>query len=263
MNSKSLAPSLCRALRGPETQVALSRRLGQRTNLVHRWEAGKRAIRWKEFLDLAAACGSPPEAALTQALGYPQLPPRLFEPPGPFSRFQCSRWRNGQVDPTLGQVLELIAAKTPRLVAFVEAFVPLGLIAELRTEAEARAHWKEGDPTLNALRDTLRLPDYLNSPHRDETLAKKVRLDPKTLQIGLLALEKQSQIHWDGQNYRLRETYLAPLTLACSEEGLNRVRQALPTAFAQLKTLVLNAPGEKNGVLELKLGVETRVPPQN
>ena len=43
MNSgaiEAIAADLVRALRGGRTQAELSRRLGYRSNIVHRWESG-------------------------------------------------------------------------------------------------------------------------------------------------------------------------------------------------------------------------------
>lgn len=257
MNSKTCASQLCRALRGPLAQRTLSHRLRQTTNLVHRWESGRRDIRWSEFLGLARSCGANPEGAVAQGLGIPlerAMETICHGPTGPFSRFQLSRWRRGQVDPSLAQVLTLIQ-QGPRLLPLVEGFVPAGSVAEVRALAEARAHWDPRDPVLHTLLLEVRRPTYLDEPHRTQTLAKVAGLDGDRVESGLLALEKWGRLRWNGRNYRPQADPGQPLILPCSQEGLKRAREALPTAFAQLKGLIHSAPGRKTSLVELHLAV--------
>src|SRR5262245_38605960 len=57
MDHEALAKELIRALRGKRSQVALSRRLKHRSNVLYAWEAGLRAPTAAGFLDLAKRVG--------------------------------------------------------------------------------------------------------------------------------------------------------------------------------------------------------------
>jgi DNA-binding transcriptional regulator YiaG len=63
MDLNVLASELIRALRGPRSQTAFSRRLGYRSNVVYTWEAGIRAPTASETLRAAARVGVEPDAA--------------------------------------------------------------------------------------------------------------------------------------------------------------------------------------------------------
>src|SRR5689334_6815786 len=57
MDHEALAKELIRALRGRRSQVALSRRLKHRSNVLYAWEAGLRAPTAAGFLGLAKRVG--------------------------------------------------------------------------------------------------------------------------------------------------------------------------------------------------------------
>lgn len=138
---------LLRALRGERSQVALSRRLGFRTNVVYTWEAGRRSAPFSGLWRLAARVGVAldevlarfltvvPEslsaetiqtdagcAAFLRELRAEQSLLTLSEATG-YSRHALSRWLGGRAEPTLGQALAVIEAATRRALDFVACFV--------------------------------------------------------------------------------------------------------------------------------------------
>src|SRR6188472_581453 len=75
MDYEPLAAELIRALRGRRSQLAFSRRLGFRTNVVHTWEAQRRWPTASRFLAVAERAGVDVRAALTRFYRTP--PPWL------------------------------------------------------------------------------------------------------------------------------------------------------------------------------------------
>ena len=73
MDYDQLASELIRALRGRRSQLAFSRRLGFRTNVVHTWEAQRRWPTASRSLRAAQRAGVDPRAALTRF--YRTAPP--------------------------------------------------------------------------------------------------------------------------------------------------------------------------------------------
>ena len=66
MDFELMASELVRALRGKRSQLAFSRRLGFRTNVVHTWEAQRRWPTASRSLAVAQRAGVDPKAALTR-----------------------------------------------------------------------------------------------------------------------------------------------------------------------------------------------------
>ena len=64
MNYVQVARELMRSLRGARSQVALSRRLGYRTNAAYSWEAGRDFPTAARFFEVAARVGTDVGAAL-------------------------------------------------------------------------------------------------------------------------------------------------------------------------------------------------------
>jgi DNA-binding transcriptional regulator YiaG len=83
LDFEAIAAEWVRELRGKRSQSAFSRRLGYRSNVVHRWE-GRAA--WP--VSLAATSG--------------------------FSRYSVARWLSGEAEPKLPELLQLIEASSRR-----------------------------------------------------------------------------------------------------------------------------------------------------
>src|SRR5688572_7368412 len=61
MDYPKVARELVRALRGRRSQVAVSKRLGFRTNVLYTWESGRSSPHMGEFLRFAERVGKSPE----------------------------------------------------------------------------------------------------------------------------------------------------------------------------------------------------------
>jgi hypothetical protein len=139
----AIAADLVRALRGGRTQADLSRRLGYRSNIVHRWESGKCWPNAATFLQACArlrpdigACferffGRRPEwvdiqapftrasiAAFLRDLRGRTPIVELAERSG-HNRYSVGRWLRGSAEPKLPELLGLIEAGSRRLLDFI------------------------------------------------------------------------------------------------------------------------------------------------
>jgi DNA-binding phage protein len=148
---ETLARELVRALRGKRSQPALCRRIGLRSNLVYRWEAGRAWPTARQLFRIGRAVGIPAPARLANAfrsiagLGELELETpagvsallrslvgsrgisELAEKVGR-SRFVVSRWLTGKTDIKLPDFLRVVEVTTFRLADFVAALAnPLEL----------------------------------------------------------------------------------------------------------------------------------------
>lgn len=128
-----VARQLLRALRGPRSQVAFSRRLGYTTNVAADWEVARRFPTGGRTLEVAARCGVDVDAVIEQfsprtadAWRADGLPGWLRALAGRTSqldlaqrsgatRFQIGRWLRGDAEPRLPQLLALVDACTGRV----------------------------------------------------------------------------------------------------------------------------------------------------
>jgi transcriptional regulator with XRE-family HTH domain len=149
-----LVRQLVRALRGPRSQPALSKRLGYSTNVVYLWESGRRMPRATELFRILARTGRS-QTALAALFRLPGGVD-LREPAGlaallgamrggtrandvarrcGVSRYIASRWLSGTTEPRLSEFLMLVDVLTLRLVDLVAAFVAVADVPLLAREA--------------------------------------------------------------------------------------------------------------------------------
>lgn len=129
-----LVRELLVALRGPRTQSQLSRRLGARYNIVHRWEAGLRKPSWSDFQNLCAACKVDLASAVTDGLRVPggatdaaSVARHIFGQHSQTqiaewlrtSRHMVRRWLAGECDPDLDLVIHAISRCARMLFPFL------------------------------------------------------------------------------------------------------------------------------------------------
>ncbi len=168
LETASVARQVVRALRGRRSQVWLSRRLGYRSNVVYRWEAGLRAPSAAEVLRLALRVGVDVEAALrtfdptladeAAALGSVgdevhlrgwlaalRRGRRLAEVAqrAGLSTPVVQRLFAGRTTASFEVVLALVDALEDRLVDFVGALVPLAAVPALGPRLLALAAQRE------------------------------------------------------------------------------------------------------------------------
>ncbi len=186
---QQVVAELVRALRGRRSQLALSRRLRFRTNVVYAWERRRRHPSITQLLTLAERVG----VDLTAAFGslYPSKPPAWLETAGSrtdlaaagsllddargatpivhlaeltgFSRFALARWLGGQAEPRAWEFMAVLHHTTHRLTDFVGAFTQGRPLESLRSEyerVEAARRVAERFPLSQALLRCLELESY-------------------------------------------------------------------------------------------------------
>ena len=150
------ASELLRAIRGPRSQVAFSRRLGYRGNVAAKWEGRHRFPTFSETLRAAGRCGIDVPAALERF--HPASAPlyaaedisvwltalrgranqATLAERSRLSRQQVGRMLSGRSRGRLPEVMALLDAMTGRLPDLVGALVPIEEVASLAREARVR-----------------------------------------------------------------------------------------------------------------------------
>jgi len=152
MELELAARQLLRALRGPRSQAAFSRRLGYASNVAAKWESGRRMPVASEVLracgrvgvDVAAAftafrsstapllgrCSDAEVAAWLTAQRGGQALSAIAARAG-CSRYRVSRFLGGQTRPRLPEFLALVQALTGRLPELVAQLVPIERVPAL------------------------------------------------------------------------------------------------------------------------------------
>ncbi|HEY8430287.1 MAG TPA: helix-turn-helix domain-containing protein [Sandaracinaceae bacterium] len=219
-----------RAMRGPRSQTALSRRLGYRTNVIYRWESGARSPTASEALLLAQrvgvdpveamkafsrsygvsdfATGIEPEplAAWLRALCTSRPQKEIAERSG-ISRSRVSRILAARTRVTWCDFLRLVEAATRRVLAFLGGFVdpaklPSAARAWARDEAFRRLAIEH--PMSEALLALLRLESYRALPaHDDAWLAARLRIPEDEVRAALRALSRAGLVRRVRGRYRL------------------------------------------------------------
>lgn len=230
MDFEQVAAELIRALRGRRSQLAFSRRLGFRTNVVHTWEAQRRWPTASRSLAVAQRAGVDPKAALarfyrtvptwvtTLSPTSPELVTRLLADlrgratiadvaqRAGRSRFAVARWLKGSAEPRLPDFLRLIEATSLRVLDFVAAFVDPRTLPSLRAsweklEAGRRAAFEL--PWSHAVLRVIELDSYQREPHRSGFIAAQLGISQEEEQRCVDALVTSGQLDWDGSRYRV------------------------------------------------------------
>ena len=156
MDHETLAKQLIRALRGRRSQVALSRRLKCRSNVIYTWESGRRWPTAAVFFHLATRNGVDVAAGIAQFLGTlpPALEGRDYSDPATVAsllshlregttlvelarrvgtnRVSLARWLKGEAEPRLPELLRVVDASSLRLLDFLAVFVAPDRLPEAR-----------------------------------------------------------------------------------------------------------------------------------
>jgi DNA-binding transcriptional regulator YiaG/DNA-binding phage protein len=228
-----LSAELIRALRGKRSQMALSRRLGYKTNILYIWEAQKGAPTGAGFLRLAQRCGVDVRQALVQFYRTP--PPWLaeHEPISPagvaallddlrgattlvetarklrVSRFALSRWLKAEAEPRLPDFLELIEVSSLRLLDFVALLTdPLAVpsLAERWSELQQARRAAYERPWSHAILRAIELEQYQALPeHEPGWLARTLGLSREEEDACIELLLKTGQIEQSAGKWRVRQ----------------------------------------------------------
>lgn len=245
-DSGQLSQQLVRALRGKRSQVALSRRLGYRSNVSYMWESGRRAPSASELFRIAKKTKRDPRAAfqsfpvvldatdLCTAQGVAELlqllrgETRISDVAARMgvSRFAASRWLRGNSEPRLPEFLSLLEALTFRVVDFVAALVPASSVPMVATrwaELEARRSVAFEHPWSHAVLRMIETQDYRQlRAHRPGWLARHLQIDPAEEARCIEALERTGLVKWDGDRFVTEP--VAVDTTAASEDERRRLK---------------------------------------
>jgi hypothetical protein len=228
-----LGAELVRALRGKRSQMALSRRLGYKTNVVYLWEAQKGAPTGAGFLSLAERVGVDVRQALEQFYRTPPPWLREHDPlsvPGvaaflddlrgastlvetarklPVSRFALARWLKGEAEPRLPDFLQLIEVTSLRLLDFVALLIEPATIPSLAErwsglQRARRAAYER--PWSHAILRALELEQYRALPeHEPGWLARSLGVPIEEEVECVSLLESTGQIERFEGKWRARQ----------------------------------------------------------
>lgn len=224
-----IARQLLRALRGPRSQVAFSRRLGFASNVAAEWESGRRvpsaltalraaqlvgvdvAARLREFRPSTALAARRLDAASlaawlraqqgNQALGAIAQRAQL-------SRHQVSRFLSGQAEPRLHHFLALVQACSGRASDLVALLVDIDAVHSLREEHARLRALRElalEAPWTSAIISGLECVAALSCPAARSALVHMLGLDAEQLDHHLAQMERAGVIERQQDRYVLGE----------------------------------------------------------
>jgi transcriptional regulator with XRE-family HTH domain len=204
MNHEKLAIELIRALRGRRSQVALSRRMRCKSNVLYTWESGRRFPTAAVFFELAERVGIDTSEIVARFLGT--LPAalqraRMRDPSAVAAllehlkegttllelakrvgtnRVSVGRFLKAEAEPRLPMFLKLIEASSLRLLDFVDGFVSPAELPEARDawrvlEAQRRVAYEL--PWSHAVLRVLELSSYQAlAQHSDRFIAERLHI---------------------------------------------------------------------------------------
>lgn len=270
MDTEAVASQLLRALRGPRSQIAVSRRLGYRSNVCHAWETGAAYPTAARAFQVAARLGVDPAAAVARFYGRRpewldqhaitsrsgvaaflrdlrgRRPLVSVAEASGHNRYALARWYKGQAEPRLPDFLGLVEATSLRLLDLLGALVELDAlpaVAEAGRRLRAARRIAQEAPWSHAVLRALELAGYAALPrHQPGWIAARVGITPAEEERCLRSLAAAGQIVWETERWRpravatldLRHDAEATKELACWCAGLGAARLGAggPGAFA-------------------------------
>jgi hypothetical protein len=269
VNYSLLASQLIRVLRGRRSQVALSRRLGYRSNVLYSWESGDGFPSAAKFFRFVAQVGGKPAESLRRFLQDPELLQQvdlttregiaavlrdlrgkralgdLSEAIGR-DRFAVSRWIHGKTEPPLPEFLCFVEATTLALVDFLATLVDPAEIQEVADrwralQAARRSAYEL--PWSHAVLRAVDLQSYRELPeHRPGWIASQLGMSANEEQRCIELLCATGDLLWDGKRYRSVESLTVDtgrdpaatrhLAAFWMQQGAERVRAGADGAFA-------------------------------
>jgi hypothetical protein len=227
--AKALASEWLRALRGQRTQQAFSRRLGYRSNIAYRWEAGRAYPSASRTFEIIASLSGHVSASLTKF--YRAEPPWLSQAESSprlivarllddlrgktpiaelarrtgYSRFALARWIQGRADPTLVEFLVMLDHASHRLLDFISSFTDPEELPSVRNEWQLLRLAREAayeQPWSHAILRALELDAYRTLEcHQPGWLARRLGIDEGLERACLTVLEQTRQIAWANDHY--------------------------------------------------------------
>ncbi|MGD8860548.1 MAG: DUF4423 domain-containing protein [Myxococcales bacterium] len=231
MDHESLARQLIGKLRGGRSQMALSRRLRRRSNVVYTWESGRRFPTAAVFFRYARLTGVDVPRAMASFLG--SLPDELvdarWDEPATtaallrhlqegatvaalsrklgINRVSVGRWLKGAAEPRLPDLLRLVEATSLRLLDFVDAFAPAAELPAAREAwqvLEAQRRLAYDLPWSHAVMRVLELRAYRDlRRHSDAFIARRLAIPEEEVARCLQALSDSKLIARRAGRYRV------------------------------------------------------------
>jgi len=260
-----IAQDLVRALRGRRSQNGLSRRLGARSNVVHRWETGACYPSASRFLHVCVVLGV--DVAGSYARMFQRAPGWLgsVDPTSPaavaaflddlrgktpiidlasaasVNRFTVSRWLKGSAQPNLPQFLGLIDAASRRLIDFVSTLIDPRKLPSLaadsrRLERVRRLAYEE--PWSHAVLRVLQLRAHEGGADV-RWIAQRLALSASAVRRLLGVLQRAGEVRKWGDRWVAEQVLRV-------DTGVDRARARSLKAFwarVALERLDADAPG--------------------
>jgi len=227
----AIAADLIRALRGARSQSEFSRRLGYRSNIVHRWESGKC---WPTAAAFLGACQRARPALAQCFERFFLRKPAWFDAREPFSpasiaaflrdlrgkaplvqlagrsgynRYSVGRWLRGSAEPKLPEFLGLIEATSRRALDFIATLTDPKRMATVSTRwqrlerARAAAYDR---PWSHAVLRALELEEYRGCAGSGESwIAARLGIEVPEVEQALELLESTGQIVKSAGKWRI------------------------------------------------------------
>lgn len=207
------------ALRGKESQVGLSQRLGYRYNKVAKWEAGSHGVHWADFVAVCTAQALDLNASLTNHANYygrfdrakyllgeliDDLEAKKIAALVGASPSSISRWLQGSVDTPL-PVIFAILDMHERLYPVIASLLDLRSVPTMRRlhalRSSALLLWRDF-PEAPLVLCAIDLKEYKNKrAHRPGFFARRLGFSLTRERQILAALQKAGMLTKDGDRY--------------------------------------------------------------
>jgi hypothetical protein len=269
MNYGLIAAQLVRALRGDRSCAELSRRMGYRSNVVHRWESQHswptaarflqvhRLLRPKapvwlehffhELPEWAAAHESTSTAAVAAFLQHlrGKTPVLRIAEVAQRNRYSVARWLSGGAEPKLPDFLCLVDVMSRRLPDLIAAFEDPSLLPSIRRSWEQLQLARRAGYDLPWSHAVLRALELRGMPQglalQRVWLAQRLGITQEQVREALALLERTAQVRRTGRGYRLVDVMAIDtghdpqraraLKVAWLETALLRLRANTPGRF--------------------------------
>jgi hypothetical protein len=225
-DAEMIAADLVRALRGRRSRPAFSKRLGYRSNVVHRWERGQAWPVAADFFTRLSRSDPRAGGALARFLGEDgaadaggdvtreqvarflrvlrgRTPITVLARRTGYSRFRIGRWLEGRAAPRLPELLCLVEAESRRLLDLLAELVDpqrMPTVAPRYRELLAARESAYDAPWSHAVLRALELRDCPRK-HDPAWIARRLGIEVDEVERGLAQLVR------GGQARRVRGRY--------------------------------------------------------
>ena len=227
--AERVSRELVRALRGRRSRLELSRRLGYRSNIVRRWEAGECFPNAADFLQACARLR--PRVALLFGDFFQRVPDwweagKGFSPEAiaaflrdlrgktpvgsvadrtGFNRFSVGRWLTGKAQPRLPEFLCLVEACSRRMVDLIAGIVDPTELPSVQDDWQRLRAAREAAyevPWSHAVLRALEL-DCRASERTPSWISERLGIGVSQVLQGIAVLERTGQIRKAGRAWRV------------------------------------------------------------